>query len=541
MGQVGSLFRDRRRAQRGSVLSGVLIITAFLAIISGALMTELSTNFLLTQDLMKRVSSQATVKSSVDLAIDSVQNAPFTSACPALTAAPTLNGLNASVSYSSCALVTDNNWAANPIANSAPFTVDGSYVSLPGLLPGQGNEYLVADSGRLFAYPFGTAAASWSYPLPGTPTAPPMAMSAGNGDVADLVPISNGEGGGGAVALLAETTPGQQPSLKCTLATASGSSVIASPAAGRDAQNVVFFGDQSGRLYAFDASTAGSCSSLDQKSVSGQPIVAGPVVFPQSGSRDRLFLVVSDAASSTLMQYRYSGNSQSFSHITPDVALPAGTAVGMAADSTTLPARLAITFSGGEVAIVHVSSSFNMTPPITGSLPAGSVNKPPAWCQACLGGAGMIGVGSSAGLYLFDSSLNPYSSFAGAAITTAPAADVGGDWFAGGANGTIFQLRAVAGGAAVPYIFSAGSGTIRSSPVVNTCPATPSITFTHLCVYFGATNSRAYLIPLDAREAVLSACVTCTPGNLRLWTHVVVGAATNPRAVRVVGFSYYSA
>jgi hypothetical protein len=283
---------------------------------------------------------------------------------------------------------------------------------------------------------------------------------------------------------------------------------------------------------------------LDQKSVSGQPIVAGPVVFPQSGSRDRLFLIVSDAASSTLMQYRYSGNSQSFSHITPDVALPAGTAVGMAADSTTLPARLAITFSGGQVALVQVSTSFAMTLTHIGSVPAG-VSKPPGWCQGCAGGIGIIGVGGPKGLYLLDSSLNPYSSFRGPAITTTPAADAGGDWFAGGVNGTLFELPAIIGGVGVAQTFSVGSLTSVSSPVVNTCSATPSITFTHLCVYFGATNSRAYLVPLDAREAVLSACVTaqgsCTPGNPRLWTHVVVGTAGNPQAVRVVGFSYYSA
>ena len=45
MKELRALLSDRRRSQRGSVLSGVLIMVAFLAIISGALMTELSTNF----------------------------------------------------------------------------------------------------------------------------------------------------------------------------------------------------------------------------------------------------------------------------------------------------------------------------------------------------------------------------------------------------------------------------------------------------------------------------------------------------------------
>jgi hypothetical protein len=57
--KLRALLADGRLSQRGSVLSGVLIITAFLAIISGALMTELSTNFLLSNALVNRVSTEA--------------------------------------------------------------------------------------------------------------------------------------------------------------------------------------------------------------------------------------------------------------------------------------------------------------------------------------------------------------------------------------------------------------------------------------------------------------------------------------------------
>jgi hypothetical protein len=324
----------------------------------------------------------------------------------------------------------------------------------------------------------------------------------------------------------------------------SGSGVISTPAAGRNAQDVVYFGDQNGRLYAFDASPSGNCAMLRSTSVgTGQPIVAGPVVFPESGSRDRLFLVVSDGASSTLEQYRYSGKGQSFSHEIPDVPLPAGNAVGMAVDSTMLPARLAITFSGGQVVVVQVSTSFASTPSPPGSVPGG-ISKSPGWCLACAGGSGIIGVGSSAGLYLFDSTLTPYSSYTGSAIATTPAADGGGDWFAADANGAILELRPAGAGMAVAHKFVVGS-MISSSPVVNVCPPAQNITFTHICAYFGAANSHAYLIPLDARDDVFSACLvaqgSCTPGNPRLWTHVVVGTAGNPQAVRVVGFSYYSA
>src|SRR5205807_10660567 len=51
---IRGMLADRRRRQNGSVLSAVLILVAFLAIISGALMTELSTNFLLSHALVNR-------------------------------------------------------------------------------------------------------------------------------------------------------------------------------------------------------------------------------------------------------------------------------------------------------------------------------------------------------------------------------------------------------------------------------------------------------------------------------------------------------
>src|SRR5207245_10432344 len=63
--------------------------------------------------------------------------------------------------------------------------------------------------------------------------------------------------------------------------------------------------------------------------------------------------------------------------------------------------------------------------------------------------------------------------------------------------------------------------------------------------YLGTLDNRLYLVPLNARDAVLSASITPTPptcsgANPRLRVSVEVGAARNPRAVHVQGWAYYS-
>ncbi|HXJ49556.1 MAG TPA: hypothetical protein VNF91_10345, partial [Candidatus Acidoferrum sp.] len=73
-----ALLRDRQRSQRGSVLSAVLIMVAFLAIISGAITTELSTSFLLSQNLLNRVNTESTVNSAAELGIDQLQGIQLT-------------------------------------------------------------------------------------------------------------------------------------------------------------------------------------------------------------------------------------------------------------------------------------------------------------------------------------------------------------------------------------------------------------------------------------------------------------------------------
>ena len=68
---------------------------------------------------------------------------------------------------------------------------------------------------------------------------------------------------------------------------------------------------------------------------------------------------------------------------------------------------------------------------------------------------------------------------------------------------------------------------------------------TGICIYLGAQDGTLYLVPLDARKAVISACITTSPPtcsgvNPRLWASVEVGAGGSPQTVHVEGWSYYS-
>ena len=150
MKTLRALLADRRRSQRGSVLSGVLILVAFLAIITGALMTQLSTNFLLTHDLVERVRTQATVNSAVELALNQFQGASLNSACPTPNSL-SVNGQTSVATVVSCATVIDKNsrQTFSRIASSNQFRVDGTHAVLPGM-----DDYVVGDSGgRLYDYP----------------------------------------------------------------------------------------------------------------------------------------------------------------------------------------------------------------------------------------------------------------------------------------------------------------------------------------------------------------------------------------------------
>jgi len=78
---LGLVVKDRRRRQRGSVLSGLLIIIAFLAILLGSIMSELTSSFLVSRTLVTRVQREATVTSAVEVGIHQLQSSAAPAVC----------------------------------------------------------------------------------------------------------------------------------------------------------------------------------------------------------------------------------------------------------------------------------------------------------------------------------------------------------------------------------------------------------------------------------------------------------------------------
>ena len=81
-------------------------------------------------------------------------------------------------------------------------------------------------------------------------------------------------------------------------------------------------------------------------------------------------------------------------------------------------------------------------------------------------------------------------------------------------------------------------GQIGSSVQVGSCLA-------GICIYLGSWNLRAYLVRLDARDVVMTSCVSsappaCSDDNPRLWAQVEVGDPVTPQTVHVLGWSYYA-
>lgn len=530
MKAMRAVLMDRKRSQRGSVLSGVLIITAFLAIIAGGLMTELSSSFLLSRAQMHRVDNEATVNSAVELALNGLQTTPINSGCPA-PAGASLNSQTAVAAYVSCWPTVDARSLSSittPVVNSAEaFNVDGTLASVPS--PG-GNEYLVGDSGGTF-YRFGFGQASpWRVGLGGSITGPALAMPDGR---TILIPVANSTAGPGcstnclAIVTLGSSTP-------CYVQ--ANGNVSGRPATGVNYSNVAFAGDSSGSIFAYDTT---GCSNETQ-TPSGQPVL-GVVAFKGTTGKpatDEVYVLEGDSTSSQLLHFSYSDNNKGVATLNPVVATPIvlpPNPVGLAFERTTLPARLALTFASGALALVQIQTNFGMVLAGAGSVPA-KVADAPYWCH-CPGPSDVIGVGGENGtLYLLDTNLSPTASISiGAPIFTTPAADGAGDWFVGADDGNLHEVPALATAPKPPLNFGAGSfGQVRSSVQLGPCGA-------WICAYLGSTNTNLYLVPLDARDAVLSAGITSsTAANPHLWASVEVGSSSSAQTVHVQGWSYYS-
>lgn len=539
MKALRAILSDRQRSQRGSVLSAVLIIVAFLAIISGALTTELSTNFLLSKDLVNRVNTEATVNSAAELTINGLQAASLNAQCTGSSV--TLNRQTASATVTSCAAVIDRRspQSFTSIASSNPFQLDAMH-ALSGL-----DDYVVGDSGgNVFDYTYGHSVARWTLGLGGSLTATPLVMRDPNnpGQFLDLVPASGPACAPASPCIKAFSDDGSNspPNPQCTMPAAT--TVESQPAAGVRFPYIAFAGDSSGNVYSIDLSTSGTTCDVEESLPAGQAVTAGPVVFACQigcgGSRpDEVFVVTSNGTSSHLVHFTFasSGNLTAAGSI----ALPGGNASGLAVESPTLPSRLAISFGGGQVAVVQIDAGAN--PSLVGSvgLPP-AINGAPFWCH-CPGSLNLIGVGGDNGtLYVLNSSLSTYATYpGGSAIKTAPAADGAGNWYFAAADGHLYEVQKSASGSTMTLAASYGSAgaAITSSPVVGTCPV-------GICVYMASADSHAYLVSLDARAAVITACITppssCSSVNPRLWTRVEIGVAGDPKVVHIQGWSYYS-
>ncbi len=236
------MLHDRRRRQSGSVLSGLLIIVAFLAILVGAVLSELSGSLVLSRDLVTRVKTEATVSSAAELAIHQLQGGPVPAVCVRDARGPwflKLNGLNAAV-MQTCNSILPEEVTSLP---GGPSTVDGIHDTGAGR-----NRYLITDlSGRLTAYAFGQSLATWSTSLGGAATAPPLTAADPNGSVDILTPI------GSRVAVINEHNGAQN--LGCNL---SATAAVKARAADEVAvggslnfQGYAFFGDAYGHLFVY--------------------------------------------------------------------------------------------------------------------------------------------------------------------------------------------------------------------------------------------------------------------------------------------------
>jgi hypothetical protein len=520
----------------------VLIIVAFLAIISGALVTELSTNFLLSRALVNRVANEATVSSAMELSLDQLQHTQLDNGCPVQNPVA-LNGRTAIVSIPRCFPVVDNRspFQFTSIASSSSFSIDGTHAQLPGL-----NDYVVGDAGgTIFDYPFGQATRRWRLNLGGSVTGPILVMPdpQNGGQFLDLIPMSGPNCAPSTYCVSVQSDDGgNSVSQVCTMA--HNGQVDTQPTVGSNFPAIVFSGDRSGRLLAYDPSDAGGgdCDG-EASSNAGNRIVGGPIVYPcRSGcgpKTDEVFVLTSNGGSSQLVRFTYSNTTLT---LRASLALPWPEAVGLAVEGATLPGRVAITFDGGGVAMVQIDASGNMSLPTSRQLPT-SISGAPYWCHAA-GCVNLIGVGGqNHDLYVLDTNLATYASyFAGAAITTTPGADAAGDWFFGADDGFLYLVQVQPNPPNPPVVTLAwkyGSmGQIGSSVQVGSCTA-------GICIYLGSLSNHAYLVPLDARDAVMTACLTtappaCSSDNPRLWAQVEIGVAGSPQTVHVQGWSYYS-
>jgi hypothetical protein len=564
------LFGDRRRRQRGSILSSVLIIVAFLAILVGALMTELTSSFLISRTQVNRMETEATVTSAVELGIHQLQTSSVPAVCAQDSRGPwyvNLNNNPAAVTKSCQAIVPD---VATRLA-AGGYGVDGIHDTTAGR-----DRYLVADtSGLLRGYNFGSTTASWSMNVGGAPTGTPLPKTNADGSTVLLVPsaMTGSSCGGHCVSLYSDAWP--RPSYMCSMP--ASSIVTASPAVEVTSGGPQNFADRTffassgsgGMLYAYDADSGSNCNQLAVGALGGGAAGA-PLVFQGTVSikrqitttNDEIFVLVSDGNTSSLQHWRYTetmdgdGNVSYSLNRLSSLALTnyvGSSAIGYDASASYPNLTLAMVGSAGRVATVGINVSglsYSMSSVQASATLPGAVSRSPYWCHCP--GRDLIGVGSANGvLYLLDSALTLRWTYDGQvdgrpAINTTPAADSNGDWYFGADDGYVYDVEIPQSGA---LLFKAArfgpGGAIRSSPLVGGSADGCS----GPCVYFASSTAGLYYARLgSARIIDLRACISSAPdsticaANPRLWARVEVGppAIVGGSGVYVQGWSYYS-
>jgi hypothetical protein len=574
MNRLRLVFSDRKRRQRGSVLSGLLIIVAFLAIVVGSLMTELTSSFLVSRTLVTRVEREATVSSAVELGIHQLQNSATPPVCARDARGPwfaTVNGMPAAVTETCGAIVPDLGMSVAP----GSFAVDGLHDTGAGR-----DRYIVGDaSGRLYAYAFGATVPAWSVstggPLTGTPG---IVQDSGSAEL--LVPSQRSGDGCGGYCVAVFNDNGGTPTFRCGMATSAP--VRTQPATevavggSSNFPTYVFFADSEGNLQVYDADEDYACGHTVAANIEGTP-AGPPLVFSGTVSNhahdittsDDIFVVVTGSSGTVLQHWRYSevdatdrdGSSTITLSEVGSLGLASsvgGRAVGYAINSRVASPgssmTLAIAAATGRIALARISvrsgPSYTMSTVASIALPS-PIARPPYWCHCP--GQDLIGVSGADGfLYLLDTGLNTrwrYDSVADGrpAIITTAVADVNGDWYFGADDGYVYDVEVPASG---QQMFKAArfgpGGAIRSSPVVGSaadgCGAGP-------CLYFGSSAAGAYFAQLGTTRIVdLRACVsssatsTACVANPRLWARVEVGSPSSVggSGVYVQGWSYYT-
>jgi hypothetical protein len=429
-----------------------------------------------------------------------------------------------------------------PIASSDPFQVDGTHAALPGL-----DDYMVGDSGGMvYDYTLGQATPRRTIDLGGSVTGPPFAMADPNdtGAFVDLVPASGPTCDPSAHCVVAISDDGSTRAVSCTIPTGL---VATRPALSKNFASIAFFGDVAGNVTAYNLSCgAGGCDPDGMACGTLPPgfaITQGPVVVScRSCTRrtDEVYFVMAPIAGGNSQLARFTYTSTGGLNYAGASGLPWANATGLAVEPAGPPTRMVITFQGGGLDLVQVDAGGVVSPVSTASIPGG-ISGAPYWC-VCPGPSNLIGVGGNNGsLYLFlpDANMQLYaSSSGGPQIRTTPTADGAGNWYVVADDGRLYEVQKAGGATMAPAASFGSAGAFRSSPVIGPCRQ-------DICVYLASTDARAYLVDLDARDVVLTACLGtassgCSGVNPRLWTSVEIGVAGNAQVVHVQGWSYYS-